>query len=219
MTLKNDQHLEALQHIRSMMEKSSRFISLSGLSGVFAGLAALVGAAAVYIYLGARPLQYHPYYTLQSNYEYWGIGYKSFFVLVASSVLVVALAGGIYFTTRKAKANQQKIWDALTRRLLINLFLPLGAGGIFCLGLLYHGLPGLVAPSTLIFYGLALLNASKYTLRDIRYLGISEIILGLIGIFFLGYGLDLWAIGFGVLHIVYGTLMWWKYERTADGRR
>ena len=216
MTQNNEQHLEALQQIRTMMEKSSRFISLSGLSGVFAGLIALMGAAVVYVYLGVLPFVKTPgYYIVAQNYNKWGIDYRSFFLLVAMAVLVVALAGGIFFTTRKARANGQKIWDALTQRLLINLFIPLSAGGIFCLGLMYHGLVGLIAPSTLIFYGLALLNASKYTFNDIRYLGICEILLGLFGIFFLGYGLDLWALGFGVLHIVYGMVMYWKYERTA----
>ena len=84
---------------------------------------------------------------------------------------------------------------------------------LFCLVLLYHGIIGLVAPATLIFYGLALLNASKYTFNDIRYLGICEIVLGLLGSLFIGYGLIFWAIGFGVLHIIYGAVMYFKYER------
>ena len=217
MTQKNQHHLEAIQQIRSMMEKSSRFISWSGLSGVFAGTMALLGAASAYIYLGAIPFnRYASYYLIARDYEKWGMNYKQFFVLVGISVLVSALAGGIYFTTRKAKLNGQKIWDSLTQRLLFNLFIPLIAGGIFCLGLIHHGLVGLIAPTTLIFYGLALLNASKYTLNDIRYLVISEIVLGLIGVFFLGFGLDHWAIGFGVLHILYGTLMYFKYERKKE---
>ena len=196
-----------------MMERSSRFISLSGLSGIGAGLSALVGATLVYLYLGTTPFKRYPgYYVIRDDYENWGIDYQSFFILIALSVLIFALISGIYFTTRAARNRQQNIWDALTKRLLINLAIPLIAGGVFCLGLIYHGIVGLVAPATLIFYGLALINASKYTLNDIRYLGISEIILGLFGTFFIGYGLDLWAIGFGVLHIIYGVSMYYKYE-------
>ena len=97
--------------------------------------------------------------------------------------------------------------------MLVNLFIPLISGGIFCLILLYHNIFFLVAPCTLLFYGVALLNASKYTLPDIRYLGISEIALGLIGSIFVGYGLIIWSIGFGVLHLIYGTVMYLKYER------
>ena len=109
--------------------------------------------------------------------------------------------------------KEQKIWDALTRRLLINLMIPLITGGLFCLALFYHGYIALIAPATLIFYGLALINSSKYTFNDVRYLGISEIVLGMIALFMLGYGLEVWAIGFGLLHILYGSLMYFKYER------
>lgn len=213
MSQQNREHLDTLQEIRKMMERSSRFISLSGLSGIGAGISALVGATVVYLYLDTTPFKRMPgYYVIHNDYENWGIGYQHFFILIAITVLIFAVGSGIYFTTRTARTQQQKIWDALTKRLLINLSIPLAAGGIFCLGLLYHGLAGLVAPVTLIFYGLALINASKYTLNDIRYLGISEIVLGLFGTFFLGYGLDLWAIGFGVLHIIYGVSMYYKYE-------
>jgi hypothetical protein len=130
-------------------------------------------------------------------------------------VLVLALFFGVFFTTRNARKKGLPFWDATVKRMLINLFIPLVAGGVFCLILLYHHLVFLIAPSTLLFYGLALINASKFTLTDIRYLGISEIILGLIAMVFVGYGLIFWAIGFGVLHIVYGLAMYIKYERAT----
>lgn len=213
MTAKHSDHLDALKEIRSLMERSSRFISLSGLSGVAAGISALLGAAAAYWYFELLPFQGpRPYYADATQLNKLGLDYISFCVLVAAIVVVFALSFGIFFTTRKAKRNGQPIWDSLTRRLLMNLAIPLIVGGFFCLGLLYHGLFGMVAPATLIFYGLSLINASKYTLHDVWYLGISEIILGLIGVFYIGYGLELWAIGFGVLHIVYGTYMHFKYD-------
>lgn len=197
-----------------MMERSSRFISLSGLSGIAAGVIALLGASAVYWYLDLSPFdQKQAYYVAARNSEKWGLDYVRFFLLDGLLVLVLAFAAGVFFTTRKARAKGQKIWDALTRRLLINLMIPLITGGIFCLALFAHGFVGLIAPSTLVFYGLALINASKYTFNDIRYLGVSEIILGMIGLFQLGYGLELWAIGFGLLHILYGSVMYFKYER------
>lgn len=207
-------HLDVLAEIRSLMERSSRFISLSGLSGVAAGTFALLGAIAAYIYLGTTPFAgkrfYYDIVELEAN---WGIDYIQFFFLDAGLVLVFALASGIFFTTRKAKRRGEPIWDTSTQRLLANLGIPLVAGGVFVLALVRYGFFGLVAPSTLIFYGLALLNGSKYTINDIRYLGIMEIILGLLGLFFVGFGLELWAIGFGVLHILYGIVMYIKYER------
>jgi len=71
----------------------------------------------------------------------------------------------------------------------------------------------LIAPVMLVFYGLALINASKYTLNDIRYLGYAETVIGLIACFFVDYGLLAWTIGFGALHIIYGLMMFYKYEK------
>ncbi len=208
-------HIKQLSEIRNMMEKSSRFISLSGLSGVFAGIVALIGCFAVYLYLDMTPFSssYHFYYSNRGDYSNWGIGYRTFFILDALIVLVLAILGGVYFTTKKANKKGQQIFDKLTYRLLAALAIPLATGGIFAIGLWNQGLLGLVAPITLIFYGLALINASKYTLQDIYYLGISEIVLGLLATFSLGHGLEFWGIGFGILHIIYGTVMYYKYEK------
>lgn len=201
------------------MERSSRFISLSGLSGVVAGIAALVGAALVYAYLGVSPFdQQRPYYVMAPEVHKWGMGYLTFFILDAVGVIILALSFGIFFTTRKARRKGQKIWDALTRRLLVSLGIPLVAGGLFCLALLKHGLIGLVAPATLIFYGLALVNAGKYTLHDVHYLGLCEIALGLLATFRMGFGLEAWVIGFGFLHIIYGVWMYYKYESGENKR-
>ena len=212
---KRNEQLEHLSEIRSLMERSSRFISLSGLSGIAAGIFALIGAAAVYVYFGISPFDDHLVYyaDVVAAEEKWGIDYLTFFFLDAALVFIFAVAGGIFFTTRKAKQKGQKIWDKVTQKLLLNLLIPLSAGGIFCLALMNQGEFGLVAPATLVFYGLALVNGGKYTLSDIHYLGLSEIVLGLIALFNIGYGLEFWAIGFGVLHIIYGTIMYFKYER------
>lgn len=208
-----NEHLETLSEIRSMMEKSSRFISLSGLSGVAAGGFALLGAAMVYVYLGLRPFSnYRIYYLETLNQGKWGIGYEAFFLLDAGLVLLLAVTGGIYFTTRKAKRKGQTIWDKAAMRLISNLLIPLVAGGVFCLALYKSGEILLIAPATLVFYGLALINGSKYTLDDIRYLGYCELALGTVGLFVPGFGLELWALGFGVLHIVYGLVMYKKYK-------
>ncbi len=209
---KNEQ-LDTLHEIRSLMERSSRFISLSGLSGVSAGLFALAGAALVYqhLHLGlTSPWDYNDVLTMGPG-EF--NNYFFFLIAVASSVLIASLAAGIFFTVRKAKLARLSIWDGTAKRLLINMFIPLVAGGLFCLALMYHHIVGVVPPAVLIFYGLACVNASKYTLNDIRYLGLIEMGLGLIGLVFWEYSLLLWAIGFGLVHIVYGIVMYYKYER------
>jgi hypothetical protein len=200
--------LAELHEIRKIMDRSSRFISLSGLSGVAAGVSALLGAAVVKWYLVTNNIVYNEILGLTLTRE------AIFFILsVAGIVFILALSSATYFTARNAKKNSHRVWDSKTERMLINLFIPLAAGGVFCLVLFYHDLLYLVAPVMLIFYGCALLNASKYTLSDIRFLGIMEIIVGLVASFFVGYGLLAWTLGFGVLHIVYGTLVYFKYER------
>lgn len=210
---KRNEHLETLSEIRSLMERSSRFISLSGLSGISAGIFALLGAALVFYYFEVTPFEGSSYYTINPGKPIWGLSPLTFMITVAVGVFVSALCSAMFFTMRKAKRKGQNIWDKTSLRLLINMIIPLIAGGIFCLGLIYNHEFRLVAPATLVFYGLACINAGKYTLNEIRNLGIAEVILGLFGLFIPGLGLELWAIGFGVLHIVYGTLMYYKYDR------
>ena len=135
------------------------------------------------------------------------------FILIAAIVLVLSVVTAYFFSNRKAKREGNKLFDHTALKVLINLCIPLAAGGIFCIALLYHGAIVFIAPCMLLFYGMALINASKYTYDDIRYFGICEIILGLINAFNLGNGLIYWSLGFGVLHIIYGAVMWVKYER------
>jgi hypothetical protein len=210
---KQNEQLEALTEIRSIMERSSRFISLSGLSGVSAGIFALIGAAVAlyHFHIAGANTKYYEYATLQNGEA--NMSFYIFCFTTGSCVLIASLAAGIFFTVRKAKQKEQGIWNATAKRVLINLFIPLASGGLFCLALLYNHVLGLIAPATLIFYGLALINASKYTLHDIRYLGICEIVIGLIASCYMEYGIFFWAIGFGVMHIIYGTVMYFKYEK------
>ncbi|MBE8727854.1 hypothetical protein [Flavobacterium hungaricum] len=203
----NQKHQEDLAHIRSMMERSSRFISLSGLSGVFAGLAALIGGLYTYMLLETRGIGY-----FRGQDVVLSDNLVSHLILVALIVLLFALTFGIFFTIRKSKKYNLPIWTSATKKMLFNLAVPLAAGGIFCLGLIYHGIYGFIAPATLIFYGLAVINAEKYTFSDIKYLGFSELILGCISLFYIGYGLIFWILGFGILHILYGLVMFKKYK-------
>ena len=204
-----EQSLETLQDIKRIMERSSRFISLSGLSGVSAGICALIGA---YIAHGWIRI-----YLVSSTNERYPGDARDLIELqlfgLAIGVLIAALVTSTFFTWRKARKSKLPIWDHASKKLAINMAIPLIAGGFFVIALLSHGGWPYVAPSCLIFYGLALVNASKYTLTDIRYLGLLEIALGIINMYFPHDGLYFWAAGFGLLHIIYGLIMWWKYER------
>lgn len=196
-------YLKDIQDIKSMMAQSSQFISLSGFSGIIAGIYALVGA-----YIANTIIENDRSYfiTLES------LTFK-YLVLTALIVLVLSIGTAYLLTIRKAKKVGEKVWNPTSRRLVINFCIPLVTGGIFSILLLKNGYYGLIAPITLIFYGLACVNASKYTLRDVRYLGITQIVLGLIATEFSGYGLYFWVVGFGICHILYGSVMHYKYDR------
>ena len=217
MTTENSQHLEAIQDIRNMMKKSTRFLSLSGLSGVFAGIYALVGAYIAYLMLGEFAASFRDDVSRDAGMSVKErlFGLYVDYVLLAAAILVASIVTAYVFSNRKAKREGHKLFDHTAIRVLINLCIPLVAGGLFCLALLYHGAIVFIAPCMLLFYGMALINASKYTYDDIRYFGICEIILGLINAFNLGNGLLYWSLGFGVLHIVYGAVMWFKYEKNS----
>lgn len=193
-----------IAEIRSMMERSSKFMSLSGWAGIMAGIYALAGAFIAWKVFGFNPDELFYKSTGPDS------GFLSVFVL-SGLVLVLAVGTAIFDSNRKASKRGEKAWNALSRRLLSNMAAPLITGGIVVLLLISKGLLGLVAPLTLIFYGLALYNAGNFTFREVRILGIVQMILGLTGCYLIGYGLLIWAVGFGLGHMVYGIYMHYKY--------
>lgn len=211
------QSLEAIHDIKRMMERSSRFISLSGLSGISAGICALIGSwlAWPYVYGKKDYIINIEAAMAQARENDYGIIFNTWLFWIAAGTFLAALISAFIFTYLKSKKEGTPIWGNSARRLMFNVCIPLLVGGIFLFKLLQFGTFGLAAPGCLLFYGLALINASKYTLNEIRYLGYAEIVLGIVSLNFVGYGLYFWAAGFGILHIVYGIYMWMKYERKS----
>ena len=197
------EQLEDIKIIREMMEKSSKFLSLSGLSGVIAGLTATVGAAFMYFYLLCDP----------SLTDFNRTQEIMILLVDALIILTISIACGVFFSWRKAKKNNQKLWNRAGLNILYNLAVPLVAGGLFSLVFLLRGNLEVVISSTLVFYGVALLNASKYTYNEIHYLGITEIIIGILAAIFTHNGILFWTLGFGICHIFYGLIMYIKYDR------
>lgn len=203
-TLKmEEKYLQDISEIKNMMNKSSQFISLSGLAGILAGVYALIGAFVANQLIINHESQI---ITLESN-TFKLIVLTAFLVLLSSVVTATMLTIG------KANKKGEKVWNATSKRMIINFLIPLVTGGIFALLLLKNEIYGLIAPVMLLFYGMSCVNASKYTFRDIRYLGITIIIFGLLATEFSDYGLLFWALGFGVCHILYGSIMHYKYDR------
>ena len=201
--MSQEDYLRDISEIKTLMNKSSRFISLSGLSGILAGIYALIGAAFAY------------WLVSNSGREYLILDGTVFRLIILNLIIITVLSIGtaIFLTTKKAKKNNEKIWDSLTKRLLTSFIVPLLAGGIYIIIILNNQKYGQTGALMLLFYGLALLNASKYTLGDIKYLGYTQIVLGLISALYPGYGFWFWVIGFGFMHIIYGAIMYFKYDK------
>ncbi len=210
--METNKYLNDITEIKNIMNRSSRFISLSGLSGVLAGIYALIGAVFAYMKLKDSSVTNYENFSGRTS-SLSGSTVINDLTLIAIAVLIAAVITGFIMTLKKSKKSGEKIWDSTSKRLVFNFAIPLVVGGLFCLVLMQQGMAGLVAPATLIFYGLACVNASKYTMGDVRYMGIAFIIIGLISTQFIGYGLYFWALGFGVCHILYGSLMYYKYDR------
>ncbi|MEN8138432.1 MAG: hypothetical protein ABFR62_08360 [Bacteroidota bacterium] len=200
--MESEKYIEDLAEIRNLMNKSSKFLSLSGISGVLAGIYALIATYVINKFVPEL---------LSWNYVHIEL-LKNSDVLVLISVglvtLVLAITTGVAITFFQVRKENETLWNTGSKLLFTNLMIPLAAGGIFSLILIFKGMIGLIAPVTLIFYGLALVNGSKYTHEHIKYLGFAEILLGLLATYFVGNGLFFWAVGFGVLHIVYGIYMY-----------
>lgn len=209
--MENEKYLNDISEIKKMMNQSSQFLSLSGLSGILAGIYALIGA-------------YFANLIISQNSQIDSDNIRNMYIstieeitlqllIIAFLVIILSIITGVILSTSKAKKQGEKLWNISTKKLLMNFGIPLTTGGIFALILLQKEYYELIAPITLLFYGLGCISASKNTFRDVRYLGISLLVLGLLSTWFLGYGLLFWALGFGVCHILYGSVMYFKYDR------
>ena len=214
----SNQHLAALQDIKQMMEKSSRFLSLSGLSGVAAGSCAVVGAIVAHSWLNnptasEQALDTYRTATAPLITGQTTVLLESRLFALAAIVFIAALFLALIFTWLRSKQTGIPLWGNTARKVMVAVTIPMAVGGLFILKIADTGAYGLVAPGCLVFYGLALLNASRYTLVEIRYLAYTQLILGALNLWWIGYGLHFWTLGFGISHIIYGIVMWYKYER------
>lgn len=206
--MKENNYIQDITEIRSMMERSSKFLSLSGWAGILAGIYALAGALIAY-----KVFDFNPDKVVFNFAEGTTSAFYINIILLATLVLFLALGTAIYFSYKRSGKRGERLWTPATRRLLTNMAVPMVAGGILIIILIVNGLTGLVAPFSLLFYGIALFNASRLTIKEVEILGYTQILLGLAGSLFVQYGLLFWALGFGLAHIVYGIYMYYRYER------
>ncbi len=208
-----EEHLETLREIRVLMDRSSRFTAQSGLTGILVGLIAIVGVLAIYFYLGLPPGQLAFVKDTAGASNISDTAYYSFVFADGILVFILSVLIAVFLTRRKAETQNHPVWNGTIKRLLLNLLIPMITGAIYGLILLFHNQMEMIPAVSLIFYGMGLINASKYTLNEIRVLGFFEIIIGLLAAFHLDFSLLYWALGFGILHIVYGITLYLRYDK------
>lgn len=212
----NSKHLDDIKDIKNMMNKATKFSSLSGFSIIAAGFLAIIGGFLIYSDLEfflheGKLMGYSNLIESEAGSEDFQRKIKLLLfvgaIIFSCSVLIFYVAG-----LKKSKRQQMVFWNPSMVRALKSLFVPVIAGGIFSILLIGHGFVGMVAPATLIFYGLGLINSSKYTYGEIEVLGYIELILGLIASFFMGFGLLFWVIGFGFCHVFFGVIFYLRHD-------
>lgn len=205
--MSQDNLLDEIAHIRKLMERSSKFVSISGLSGVLIGIYALLGAVFGYVKI----------YGFNSE-----VGFRDHYVnepdivlqliIAGALVLLLSLLTAVYMGFRKARRSKQSVWNTTSRSMLTAVGLPLLLGGILAFIFIHKGYYDLIAGTLLVFYGVALRAGSRFTFHEVSWLGLLEVLLGLFALLIPGYGLYFWATGFGVLHIIYGLIVYKKYD-------
>jgi hypothetical protein len=203
---KHEEQLAAIQEMRDMMDQATRFKSISGLSGILAGILTFVCLYIIYLVTGISPFE------SEALDRMW-LSSSQALILCFISLLIICIGIGFYLAMRNANQSGKSAWDNAAKRLAFSLAIPVFAGGIFSILLARFGLIAIAAPATLLFYGMGLVSASKYTLDAVRTVGLLFIFLGLLATYFLAYGLLIWTLGFGLLHVIYGFIIYVKYER------
>lgn len=196
--------IEDLQHIKSIMERSTKFLSLSGWSGIWVGLCGLAASVLLYNWQYAALAAHTPPYEAVH------------LLLLALITFIVALSGGLYFTIQKTKKLGSPFLTKVTKRLLLRFCIPLAIGGVLCILLYEKSLLPLTLPITLLFYGLALYSIQEDTVKEIKTMAYIEILLGLFAFYFSAYALFFWALGFGIIHLLYGVILWNKYDKRTN---
>ena len=207
----SEQPLEDIRVIRKLMEESSRFLSLSGLSGIIAGVVGLAGAWIAHLVIKANNPYTDWYLKPLAGGEAGNATVLELFGAMAI-VLLVAFSAAVVFSSRKAKKSGVNAWTLVTRRMLVSLLVPLAAGGLFVLFTIKTVPANVTAASTLIFYGVAMMSAGKFTFGEIHWLGVLEVVTGLVCILLPQWTIFIWAAGFGVIHICYGLFMHLRYK-------
>jgi hypothetical protein len=182
-----EQAKETLAYIRRTMESASSFTAVSGWGLVGVGA---VGLAAAWIASrGGDP----------ANLRVW----------VPAAVVSVAIA--VVSNISKAKRTDVPIWSGAIRRLVWVMAPALAAGAMLTVVLARDGAGYLLPGMWLALYGAGVAAGGEFSIRGIRWMGVSFLVLGAAALLRPDLGLAIMAAGFGGLHILVGLDIVWRH--------
>lgn len=180
---------ENLRVIRALMERSTKYSTFSGVSGVVAGLASIVGCI-VTRSLGPDPARF-----------------PAAFLVIWTAVIIVAVGADFVLMKRRAARVGKHVISRLGKQMVMASAPGLGAGAVLTLYMLQHNMLGDIYPFWMLAYGIAVAATGLFSQREVSILGAAFLITGAATLFAPGIGLEMMAATFGGFHIVYGLAM------------
>lgn len=181
--------MENLCFIRETMEQAAAFTAVSGWGMVGTGLVALAAAPAA-----AR----------QPTAARW-LG-----TWVAAGL--VAMCVSVWATASKAARARVPMLSGPGRKLVLSFSPPMMVGTLLTLVLFRAGLHGALPGLWLLLYGTAVVTGGSYSAPVVPVMGSAFMALGAAALFApAGWATGILALGFGGLHVGFGTLIARRY--------
>jgi hypothetical protein len=178
-----DRAIEDLRFIRRTMEGGAAFTAVPGWGGVGMGLTALAAAA-----LAAA----------QPSAEGWLL------VWIVEAVLAVAIGSVAIY--RKARRAELPVLSGAGRKFVLSFLPPALAGAVLTVAIWQAGADSLLPGVWLLLYGAAVVTGGAFSVKIVPVTGICFMVLGVLALLATPAAGDLFmAVGFGGLHIVFGT--------------
>ena len=175
-----------LRFIRETMERAGSFTAVPGWGGIAMGISAIIAAV-----LAGK----------EQDPALW--------LRVWIIELIVAMLLASATMTLKARRARTSLFMGPARRFAMAFAPPVMVGGVLTWALAWREQFELLPAVWLLLYGAGIIAGGMYSVRVVPIMGGLFFMLGLLALFLPGN--LLLALGFGVLHIVFGSIIAWRY--------
>jgi hypothetical protein len=180
--------MDNLRYIRQTLERAGSFTAVPGKCGVLMGLVALAAGR-----LAARQTS--------------GAAWITIWMWAAVAAFVIGMAG----VALKSRRFQIPLFSGPGRKFIAGFTPAILAGAVLTLVLYRAGVSGFLPGVWLLLYGAAVLSGGWNSVRVVPIMGACFMLVGSAALLVPGYNDALLSVGFGGLHLVFGTLIAVKY--------